>query len=228
MPKSTAPPAAITLQAVNLQYQNKPILQSLSLSFAPRGISFLMGENGAGKTQMLRCIHGLSTPNSGHISAPPIEQQAFLQQIPILLNRSVLANLRFIRGCPMAPAAHFDREFANVIERFTLGDLLSQAALTLSGGQRKRLAAARLFLQQANCYLLDEPGANIDQHNSRLIESAIQQRVDSGAKAIVTTHDFFQLQRLFRPGRDEMIIIKNGQLAATSRHPDSELLRRYL
>lgn len=218
----------IQFSNVNLQYANKPILQSLDLAFSAHGISFLLGENGAGKTQILRCIHGLSTPNSGHINAPPRQQQAYLHQAPILLNRSVKENLYFIRGCLAAPESLFDQQFDAVIQRFALSDLLSQSASTLSGGQRKRVALARLFLQQANCYLFDEPAANIDRKTNRIIESAISERAEQGYKIIITTHNFFQLQRLFCEGRDEVLVIKNGRLATIAKHTDSDLFNRYL
>lgn len=219
---------SIQFDAVCLAYDKQSIFQDLSLTFSTRGISFLLGENGAGKTQILRCIHKLSIPNSGIVSAPPRIHQAYLRQTPVLLNRSVRDNLRFVRGTPVAPAAYVDRVFDTVVDRFELQPLLTRQATTLSGGQRKRVAVARLFLQRANCYLFDEPTANIDRTNNRLIESAIDECVQNNHKVIMTTHDFLQLQRLFCEGRDELLIIKNGRLACTAKRPTSELFNQYL
>lgn len=225
---SLAKAQPISFKNVHLCYGEQPVLNDVSVTFGERGISFLVGENGAGKTQMLRCIHGLNTPHSGAISAPPRDKQAFLYQDPILLNRSVADNLYFIRGCPAAPAAHFDEQFNAIIERLTLLDLLSENALTLSGGQRKRVALARLLLQRADCYLFDEPGANIDRKNNRIIESTIAERVQCGHKIVIATHDFLQLERLFCNGRDEILVLKNGRLAYKAQRPTTELFSQYL
>ncbi len=218
----------VIFDKVNLSYGKKSIFKSLSISFSSTGISFLLGENGAGKTQLLRCIHGLVIPQQGSVFAPPRIEQAYLFQFPLLLNRSVLANLYFIRGCPVSPKHYFDRRLQQVIDDLSLTPLLSQSAMTLSGGQKKRVAVARFLLQKASCCLLDEPSTNLDKKNSQILEQAIVEKVNRQQKIIIATHDFFHLQRLFVTGRDELLVIKDGAIASHLTNLDMNELLHYL
>ncbi len=218
----------VIFDKVSLSYGKKNVFKSLNISFSATGISFLLGENGAGKTQLLRCIHGLVTPQQGSILAPPRAEQAYLLQAPLLLNRSVLANLYFIRGCPVSPKHYFDSQLQQVIDDLSLAPLLSQSAMTLSGGQKKRLATARFLLQKANCWLLDEPSANLDKKNTQIIEQAVTKKVNQQQKVILATHDFFHLQRLFVTGRDELLVIKDGVVASHLTNLDINELLHYL
>ncbi|MGY0398491.1 MAG: ATP-binding cassette domain-containing protein [Ostreibacterium sp.] len=217
----------IKLNKVTVSYHKKTVLNQLNISISTQGISFVIGENGAGKTQLMRVIHGLITPDSGQVNAPPTRSQAYLRQNPILLNRSVMSNLQFIRNCPACPVDIYEHRIDSVIEQFNLEHLLQQPILTLSGGQKKRVACARLWLQNADCYLLDEPSANIDHQHNLIIETAIETLANRGKKVILSSHDFFQIERLFKLGRDELLVIKKGQLVKTLTQLDPNHLKGY-
>lgn len=217
----------MAVKKVDLRYSSKVVFNQLDIHFSAAGISFVIGENGSGKTQLLYLLHGLVQPDSGLVVAPKKNQQAFLQQTPILLNRNVGENLRFIKSTSVCSAGHFKANYQQVIARFQLENILRQNVNTLSGGQRKRVAMARLFLQQADYYLLDEPAANIDHHNNLVIESALQQLLKNKKKIVVATHDFFQMQRLFVSGRDEVLVLKNGQLSQQLAQPNIARLVEY-
>ncbi len=218
---------SIKLSDIDLSYQDKVIFNHFNVTLSAEGISFIIGENGAGKTQLLRLIHGLVNPDSGQVIAPNTHQQAFLQQTPVLLNRNVIDNLLFIKGTSVCPSSYFEHHLADIIQQFHLEKLLTQPAYTLSGGQQKRLALARLFLQQADYYLLDEPTANIDYQNTQLIETSINHLIAKGKKVILATHDFFQIQRLFQTNRDEIFIIKNRQIIEHLECSDVTRLQQY-
>lgn len=216
----------ITLQSIDLSYQKQPVFKQLTMAFATDGISFLVGSNGAGKTQLLRLVHGLVRADNGQLNAPAVRRQAYLRQQPILLRRSVAENLAFVRGSPVCSVADFDKRIDAVIVQFGLQPLLKQSAMRLSGGQQKRLACARLWLQSADYYLLDEPSANIDHKHNRVIESAIEDLQSVGKKVIIATHDFFMIERLFTTNRDELVILQDGQWRDTLHH--TEKLKNYL
>lgn len=228
MPQLTKENNAVSLTDVALHLGKQTVFQRLTMDFSAQGISVLMGANGAGKTQLLRLIHGLVKPNQGKITVIPKEQQAFLPQTPILLSRTVEENLTFIRGCPVAPADYFDKHFEEVVDYFELKSLLSQQAMRLSGGQQKRLAIARLFLQQAQLYLIDEPAANVDYHTNLLIESAIEHLATTGKKVIITGHDVVQIERLFQTGRDELLLLYQGKLQSKYLDYCFEEIKAYL
>lgn len=218
----------VILDKVTLCQQKHIILNQCSVQFAAEGISFVMGENGAGKSQLLRLIHGFSTPSSGRLSAPHHFEQAFLHQSPLLLQRNVGENLRYIRGTKVCSTGFFDSNVQRVLSFFSLSDTLSQSVNTLSGGQKKRVALARLLLQQADYYLLDEPSANIDRQNNVLIEAAINDLVATQKKVIIATHDYPQLARLFVPGRDEIVCLKKGQVTAQLKELDLATLHQFM
>lgn len=218
----------IEFKNVSLVLAERVIFSQLNVTFSAQGISFLVGANGAGKTQLLRLIHGFKQPDSGQIIAPTVREQAFLSQSPILLSRTVAENLAFIRGCPVCPSDYFDAHFDEVVQYFDLQSYLNQQALTLSGGQQKRLAIARLFLQQANYYLIDEPSANVDYQTNLHIEAAIERLANANKKVVLSSHDILQIQRLFKPQRDEILVLYEGQLQYRSSVFDFEEMKPFV
>lgn len=214
----------ICLNKLTLSYGEKSVVDALNLTFQATGISFLLGHNGAGKTQLLKLIHGINQPSSGTIKAPVLNEQAYLQQQPILLNRSVMQNLQFIRASQGCRADYFDARINDIIQQLDLAYLLSQNTLTLSGGEKKRVALARLLLQEATLYLIDEPSANVDLSTNQTIESVINHLADTGKKIILTSHDLAQLKRLFQPNRDEIIVLRKGRLVEKTQQLDLNVL----
>lgn len=220
--------ADISLDNVSLKIGKTQVFSRLSLAFQSDGLSLLIGANGSGKTQILRLIHGLSQPQSGQIIAPPVAAQALLFQSPLLLNRSVIENLRYLFRSPVIDKTYFNQQLEPLLVHFELKALLSRNVNQLSGGQRKRVATVRLLLQNASCYLFDEPAANVDYHTNLLLESSIVALLERGKKVIVTTHDLPQMERLFLNDRDEVIVLSAGQLVQQSQHLDFEQLKRFL
>lgn len=218
---------AILLRNIHLSLNQSTIFKDFSLNFKPSGMSLLIGANGSGKTQLLRLIHGLNQAQSGEVVAPDLAQQALLYQTPILLGRSGQANLDFLKNSPLFNKVIFE-QLPDLIEQFELTELLNQQVFHLSVGQQKRLAMVRLLLQAAACYLLDEPTANVDFHTTTLLESAIEQLLLQNKKVIVTTHDFLQMQRLFQPSRDEIILLSGGKLIEQSDSLEIDRLKAYL
>lgn len=218
----------IALNHVDLTLNDTRVFTQFSLTFKPRGLSLLVGANGSGKTQLLKLIHGLTTPQAGTVSAPGSSRQVLLYQSPILLNRSVMQNLQFLRYSAYYDHVYFTQQLPVIIEQFELTDMLSQNALRLSGGQQKRVAMARLLLQKADYYLFDEPTANVDYHTGLLLESVMDTLLQQEKKIIVTTHDVVQMERLFSVDRDEIVLLSDGQLITQSDHLDWEQLKCYL
>lgn len=223
----------VSLNNVGLTLNQTAIFSDFSLHFQPQGLSLLIGANGSGKTQLLRIIHRLAVLQRGQLTAPPIYYQAFLQQSPTLLNRSVLANLQFVKHARQFDSTWFDQQFDHVVDSFGLAKLLNKSAGELSGGQQKRVAMARLFLLPASLYLFDEPTANVDYHTGLLLETAIGELCQQNKKVIVTTHDVVQMERLLENNHknhvgNEIILLADGQLISQSEQLDRDLLKRHL
>jgi ATPase subunit of ABC transporter with duplicated ATPase domains len=134
-------------------------------------VLLLVGVNGAGKTTLLRCLAGRETPDSGQVRPGANVEIGFYAQEheDIVPGRSVLENLR--TGVQTAS----ESELRSVLGHFGLvGDVAGQDAGTLSGGEKTKLALARLMVARANLLLLDEPTNNLDPQSVEALLAALQ------------------------------------------------------
>ena len=173
------------------------ILDDISSTLASP-VTVILGANGAGKSQLLRSIHGLTQPASGQINA--VSEQAMVFQETLVLNRSIADNLKFAR-----PGAT-DAEIQQSLERVQLSHLASRPAPLLSLGEKQRLAMARALITQPKLLLLDEPSASLDLQSSQVLESIIAEL--SGVQVVLVTHSLAQAKRL----ADEVVFLHQGRL----------------
>ena len=197
---------------LGLTKNNTRLLHDINLQISQAGISIIMGHNGAGKSLLLRSMHGLIVPTNGSVTwdgddAVHIDsrkKQAMVFQKPLMLNRSVEANINYVlklRGKP----AHLCQEF---LESAGLNGKNKQSAKSLSGGEQQRLAIARALATEPATLFLDEPTANLDPNATLKIESQITTASRQGIKIIMVTHDIAQARRL----ADEIIFLHKGSL----------------
>lgn len=228
------PALPIRCESVGLTLAGKTLIQNLSLTLESDKISIIMGPNGSGKSLLLRLLHGLIQPDSGAIScggvplcASHIREQAMVFQRPVLLRRSVEANLDFsikLRGAK-------DPELrARLLALVGLSGREKHAARLLSGGEQQRLALARALSLAPQVLFLDEPTANLDPSSTYMIEQIVRQAQADGIKIVFVTHDIGQARRL----GDEVVFVNHGQViehqSATEffKHPSSKEARDYL
>ncbi len=204
---------SLQCQGLGLWLDGEAKLSDITLALPPAGITVLMGPNGAGKSLLLRILHGLIEPSAGHLTwsgqppGPEIRlRQSMVFQRPVLLRRSVAANLDFIlraRGRPNP--AQRDRALAQV----GLLEMAEAPARRLSGGEQQRLALARARLTDPDVLFLDEPTANLDPTATALIEKIVCETAEAGTKVIFVTHDPGQARRL----ADDVVFLNRGRLA---------------
>ena len=214
--QANASPAPL-LRARGLSFDagGKRLIERVDADFRPHRRTVIMGANGAGKSLLLRLLHGLIRPTAGEVlwQGRPLDRagrsgQAMVFQRPVMLRRSALANLRFalaVRGIGGAERAAREAE---AIARARLADLASRPARVLSGGEQQRLAIARALACAPRVLFLDEPTASLDPASTHTIERQIREAHESGVTVVLVTHDIGQARRL----GDDLIFLHAGRV----------------
>ena len=198
-----------TIDHLTHRYGQRTILNIESLTIAPGEILALVGPSGAGKSTLLRLLGMLETPTqgdvtiqlNGHAVSEPtasIEERRQITMVfqrPVLLSRSARANVAY--GLRIRGQRNTSAKIDHALERVALTHLRDAKAHTLSGGEMQRVAVARALVLEPQVLLLDEPTANLDPYNVRIIEDLIREQHEHyNTTIILVTHNIFQAQRL--------------------------------
>ena len=211
----TAEDLRLTLEDVSFEVGGKKLIDRLSLILEGGPPTVVMGPNGAGKSLLLRLCHGLLRPTSGRvvwnggIASDIRRAQAMVFQRPIMLRRSVAANVDYaLRVSGLRERKARRERVAWALEQAGLTALAGRSARVLSGGEQQRLALARAWALQPQVLFLDEPAANLDPAATRACEDMIHIIDAAGTKIVMTTHDLGQARRL----ASEVVFLHQGQL----------------
>ena len=202
----------ISIKDLSLILDERKILSSLNLSINSDDVTVIMGPNGAGKSIFLKILNGILTPTSGCITwnnkkqfSDTLNTQAFVFQKPILLRRSVIANLDY-----MDSVLGYKKKISKdrLLEIVQLKKQKNQPARMLSLGEQQRLSLIRSLMLRPNLLLLDEPTANLDPASTKIIEDIILNLKMMGIKIIFVTHNILQAKRI----ADEIIFLNEGKM----------------
>lgn len=165
---------SLLVEHLSVSYANVPAVQGVSLKMRPGSITSIVGANGAGKSSLLNGIMGL-VPAKGRVVLGGARVDALTTEararagmclVPetrdLFGTMSVHDNLRLGAYARPISSKQIEQEIAAICTRFPrLGERLSQAAETLSGGERQMLALGRALLGQPEVLLLDEPSLGL-------------------------------------------------------------------
>jgi tungstate transport system ATP-binding protein len=195
-----------TLTNITQVYNGRSVLNLPQLTIHKGEILAIVGPSGAGKSTLLRLLNFLEMPATGEIvfnglgvnGRVPLDirrRVTTVFQTPGLLNRSVVANIRYglrLRGQSLSGA-----ELEQLLARLGLTGLEKHRPGQLSAGEAQRVALARALVIRPDVLLLDEPTANLDPYNVGLIEQIVRQENEAkGTTAVLITHNIFQARRL--------------------------------
>ena len=209
----------IYIKDLSLILDERKILSNLNLSINSDDVTVIMGPNGAGKSIFLKILNGILTPTSGCITwnnkkqfSDTLNTQAFVFQKPILLRRSVIANLDY-----MESVLGYKKKISKdrLLEIVQLQKQKNQPARMLSLGEQQRLSLVRSLMLRPNLLLLDEPTANLDPASTKIIEDIILNLKMMGIKIIFVTHNILQAKRI----ADDIIFLNKGKMVE---HLDKE------
>ena len=205
----------LRLSDVSFSAGGRTIIDRVSFDLSAGPSTIVLGANGAGKSVLLRLMHGLLAPSSGRVewlgsnSARARRLQAMVFQRPVMLRRSVLANITYELALAYVPARDRDRLAVEALEEVGLATLATRPARVLSGGEQQRLALARAWALHPEVLFLDEPTASLDPAATREIETVIKAFDASGTKIVMVTHNLGQARRL----GDEVLFVHQGRVA---------------
>ena len=213
------------------------LLHDLDFRCTAGGLSVLLGPNGAGKSLVLRLASGLLAPSSGVVrwlgardASHAAGAHAIVLQRPVLLRRSVAANVAYPLALRGIPRAEREARVARALEATRLRADAQRPARTLSVGEQQRVAVACAWAREPEVLLLDEPAAALDPSATRELERAICAMRDEGRKVLMSTHDLAQAKRL----ASEVLFVHGGRLLEQTPAPEffaqprSEEARRFL
>jgi tungstate transport system ATP-binding protein len=234
VPLGTTGILPLSLENVGYAVGGKPLLSDITLRIEAGRRLIVMGANGAGKSLFLRLCHGLIEPTAGlrrwANGAARAEAQAMVFQRPVLLRRSVAANLDYPLALKGLSRAERRDAVARTLDRFGLNTLADRPARLLSGGEQQRLALARAWSMRPQVLFLDEPSSALDPSATRVIEEMVAQFADEGITIVMTTHNLGQARRL---GQDVAFLhrgrlIEHGPAAAFFARPKAPEARAFL
>ena len=210
-----AAPSLLPLEVTGVTFEagGKQLINGIDLKLAGAGRTVFMGPNGAGKSLLFRLLHGLIKPSSGSITwnGRPLDEtvrkrQAMVFQRPVLLRRSVAANIRF--ALELRPFEDREERLSQALKLAGLEHLAQRPARVLSGGEQQRLALARALALEPEVLFLDEPTSSLDPGSVAAIEDIILGAADKGCKIMLVTHDRGQAERI----ADDVVFVHRGQV----------------
>ena len=217
----------LALRDVAVRLAGRRVVHPVTADLGTAGLIALVGPNGAGKTTLLRAMAGL-LPHTGAItmSGTPLAAmtpgargrhigylpQGHLTHWPLPV-RDIVGLGRFVHGAhdPRRLSAADRRIVDEAMDRTGLTPLADRPATTLSGGERARLALARIIAQQAPVILADEPDAALDPRYQIEVMSLLRSLAMQGTLVVAITHDLVHAAHF----ADQVMVMDAGYLIRT-------------
>ena len=218
--------ALLIAQGVGVSLGGRLVLNDISLALAPGHLVALVGPNGAGKTTLLRALAGL-VPATGAIHVGGValssltlreraQRFAYLPQGHIvhwpLPARDIVALGRYPHGAT-DPARLTPWDAEAVLRAMQAADVVEfcdRRVTELSGGERSRVALARVLAVEAPVILADEPTSSLDPRHQIDVMKTLRAAADSGVLVIVVTHDLGLAARF----ADAVLVLSDGRLVS--------------
>jgi iron complex transport system ATP-binding protein len=218
--------AFVTAQGLNVTLAGRHVLHDVSFALSPGHLVALVGPNGAGKTTLLRALAGL-VPSSGVIavggaalSSLSLRERArrfgYLPQGHVvhwaLPARDIVALGRYPHGAT-DPARLTAKDAEAVLRAMQAADVVEfsdRRVTELSGGERSRVALARVLAVEAPVILADEPTSSLDPRHQIDVMKTLRAAADNGTLVIVVTHDLGLAARF----ADTILVLSDGRLVS--------------
>jgi ABC-type sugar transport system ATPase subunit len=239
VPPSDADTPLLRLRGIDKRFGAVQALTGVDLDIPAGKVTALAGDNGAGKSVLIKCIAGIHAPDEGQIwwegqpvsihtprDAAALGIETVYQDLALCDNLDIVQNMflgreRRVRGITL------DEESMEGAAGETLRSLavttvrsIRQPVASLSGGQRQSVAIAKAVLWDAKLVIMDEPTAALGVSQTAMVLELVRRLADRGHAVLIVSHnmnDVFQVA-------DRIAVLQLGKLAAV--RPISELDRQ--
>jgi len=197
-----AKPIILKVQNLTKSYGGKSVVSGLSFQIREGEVVGLLGPNGAGKTTAFYMTIGLINPESGNVyfknqdvTSQAIHQRArlgmgYLAQEPsVFRHMSVEENIQCILETLPISREERKKRLSSLLSELHLEKLAKKKAISLSGGERRRLEITRALVTEPSLLLLDEPFANIDPLAVNDVKKMIRHLKQKGISILITDHN---------------------------------------
>lgn len=194
---SASLPAALEARAISCVRGERELFSGLHLQVFAGQCLHIRGENGVGKTSLLRLLTGLASPDSGEVlwNGHPIKKEAseYHSKLLFLGHRDALKeDLSAIENLRMYAAidgiALSEQDAFSALWRFGLKGREDLPVNYLSAGQKKRVLMARMVTRRAQVWILDEPFNALDSHAAQELQGLIAEHLEGNGLVLLTSH----------------------------------------
>ena len=213
--------------------ESEEILKGITFSALPGTVTALVGPSGAGKTTISALLPRLYDVTSGSIKVDGVDLRdlkltslrdsiGVVMQDSHLFHDTISANLRYAKSNATIDEMKAACQAAQIWDLITslpngLETMVGERGHRLSGGEKQRLAIARLLLKSPSIVILDEATAHLDSENEELVQSALASALQ-GRTSIVIAHRLSTVM-----SADQIIVLENGLIRERGKH--EELVR---
>jgi len=192
--------AKLSADGLTLFRGERCLIKNLGFALNPGELLLLEGRNGSGKTSLLRAIAGLIELESGGIfwDGEPVQsnRQAFHGSLVWMAHRvgfkadlTLVENLKFESHL----RAQSDEDLDEVLKRLDIDRLKRLPLRSLSAGQQRRVALARMLLSRVPLWLMDEPFTNLDREGRALVMKLTTEHLDRDGMCIMAAHQDIEI-----------------------------------
>ncbi len=203
--------SGLSLRNIYYERQYRWVLENVNVELSAQQLLFVSGNNGSGKTSLLRIVSGLVMADRGDVlwNGQPISKSLSQYHHDICYvghkdgikdDLTVTENIQLMRALVNTGLDSYTKQ-RDTNEAKTISDYLDAVGLSdehamaasLSAGQKRRLALSRCLIGQRKLWILDEPFTALDQGGIRLFQQHLSQHLDVGGMAIMASHQMVDL-----------------------------------
>lgn len=238
-------PKIIEVKNLYKSYNDKVILNDVSLDVYEGEVLVIIGPSGGGKTTLLRCLNLLTEPDKGNIyfngtdlMNPNINLNEHRMKMGMVFQNFNLFNQKnLIQNLILAPMKLLkmkkDQATKLAIEMLTKVDMhehIEKRVEVLSGGQKQRVAIARALMMNPEIMLFDEPTSALDPEMIGEVLKVIQDLAKTGMTLVIVTHEMNFAKKL----ADRVVVVANSEIVEIGtqeqifNHPESDITKEFL